>query len=118
MSKKYRNYSHQYNRVNENDKEDSSSNNFVTGVTIELNSEIEPECETNTASTEVIGTVIKCKALNIREEADIRSDIVCVIPVGSNVMIDTTNYSGEWFKVCTEAGLEGYCLSEFVSIDM
>lgn len=117
MSKKYRNYSQQYNRVNEIDKGDSSSSIFVTGVTNESNPEIEPEYGTNTASTEVIGTVIKCKALNIREEADIRSDIVCVIPVGSKVMIDTTNYSGEWFKVCTEAGLEGYCLSEFVSID-
>lgn len=66
---------------------------------------------------QIIGTVVDCKALNVRENADADSEIVCVIPVGSKLLIDDMQSTNEWLSVCTEAGLEGYCMRIYVSID-
>lgn len=80
--------------------------------TIEVESiEEEPVKET---PKETEGIVINCKKLNVRVEPSIDSDVVCTIPLGSTVMIDTDKSTDEWLSICTEAGIEGFCVAEYI----
>lgn len=118
MSNKYHNYSKQYNKPNESAPVDTVNETFVTGVIPEPTVNVDPEPTDITPSDDPIyGTVVRCKALNVREEASVDSEKVCVLPAGSRVVVDNIDSAGEWFSICTEAGLEGYCLSEYISIE-
>lgn len=56
--------------------------------------------------------------LNIRETPVVAADnVVTVVNEGTVVMIDYPVADGDWFKVYTEAGIEGYCMKEFVKIN-
>lgn len=115
MSHKYNNYSKQFDK-----RFTSTENPPVLGVDLAQNSSSEaevPSIDTTPEPEVIYGTVTKCKALNIREEADVNSDKVCVVPAGTKVVIDNLDSAGEWYSITTEAGLSGYCLSEFISID-
>lgn len=117
MSKKHFNYSQQYNKHNDSGNVDTVNNAFVTGVTVDpVINDPEPTPPTDSTPEPVYGVVVGCKALNVREETDVNSVKICVLPAGTKVEI-MASASAEWFHVCTEAGLEGYCLSEFISIE-
>lgn len=62
----------------------------------------------------VNGVVVNCSKLNIREEPNVESDVVCVLDVKSEIVIDVTKSDNEWFKVHTATGVEGYCMRKFV----
>ena len=62
------------------------------------------------------GTVINCGSLNVREKAEAGSDVLGVINAGSFVSIDKEASTAEWFKVTTEAGLEGYCVRKYIAL--
>lgn len=70
--------------------------------------------ETKPLPTTVKGIVYGCSKLNVRAEANLFADIVCVLDVKSEVMIDVNKSDNEWFYVCTASGIEGYCLRKFV----
>lgn len=63
-----------------------------------------------------LGKVIDCVKLNVREEPSTKSDVVFEIPVGSTVIIDETCSTDEFYKICTEYGVEGYCMKKFIEI--
>lgn len=121
MSKHHINYSQQYNKPNESANVDTVNDNFIANTNVNvapINVDPEPTIPTPPAEPEIVyGKVCKCKALNVREEADMNSEKVCVLPVGSKVVVNNIDTAGEWFSICTEAGLEGYCLSEYISIE-
>lgn len=71
-----------------------------------------PEVET----PKNLGKVIDCVKLNVREEPSAKSSIVFEIPVGSTVFIDETCSTDEFYKICTEHGVEGYCMKKFIEI--
>lgn len=55
--------------------------------------------------------------LNIRSNPAIELDnVVTVVNEGTVVMIDYPVVDGDWFKVYTEAGVEGYCMKKFVKV--
>lgn len=62
------------------------------------------------------GIVINAELLNVRKEPKIGSDVLCHIKRDSQLMIDITKSTDEWFAVCTEAGVDGYCMKKFVEI--
>ena len=64
----------------------------------------------------LIGKVSGCKQLNIRREANIDSDKVTVVPDGAVLVIEPDESTDEWFKVYTEAGVEGFCMKKFVTV--
>jgi hypothetical protein len=70
--------------------------------------------ETKPLPATVKGVVYGCSKLNVRAEASLFADIVCVMDVKSEVMIDVNKSDNEWFYVCTASGIEGYCLRKFV----
>lgn len=64
---------------------------------------------------ETIGVVANCNKLNIREKPDIKSEVVCEVRIGSELKIDMDESTDGWFKVCTAAGSEGFCMREYVN---
>ena len=77
----------------------------------------DPEPSIEETPEQIIGTVYKCAKLNIRSSAGTDGDIVCTVPAGTKLMIDCDRSTADWIKVYTEAGLEGYCMGEFISIE-
>lgn len=62
-----------------------------------------------------IGVVTDCVKLNVREEADPTADILCEILLGSEVVIDETESTDDFYKVCTETGVEGFCMKRYIN---
>lgn len=54
--------------------------------------------------------------LNIRSMPEVGDNVVTVVNEGTVVMIDCPVADGEWFKIYTEAGVEGYCMKKFVKV--
>lgn len=71
----------------------------------------EPKCEF------VVGTVTGCSRLNVREAPETTADVICTIPVWSEVQICTTHDHDFWYHVYTAAGQEGYCMKQFIEIE-
>lgn len=63
-----------------------------------------------------LGKVVDCVKLNVREEPSTKASVVFEIPVGSTVFIDETCSTDEFYKICTEHGVEGYCMKKFIEI--
>ena len=71
-----------------------------------------PEVET----PKNLGKVVDCVRLNVREEPSTKASVVFEINVGSTVFIDETCSTDEFYKICTEHGVEGYCMKKFIEI--
>lgn len=63
-----------------------------------------------------IGKVKGCKKLNVRKLPNQDAKILCEIVEGSEVMIDEKASTAAYFKVCTEAGIDGYCMKKFIKV--
>lgn len=61
--------------------------------------------------------VVSCLSLNVRKGPDIREAILGLIHRNDKVLIDETASTDGWYSVCTEAGLEGFCMKEYISVD-
>lgn len=64
----------------------------------------------------VVGYVSGCIKLNVREEPNIGANVVCIIPEKTTLLIEVKESTDEWYKVYTEAGMEGYCMKQFVTL--
>lgn len=62
------------------------------------------------------GVVSGCTQMYVRSEASIGSEPLGVIKSGTKVQIDETNSTIDFYSVCTETGLEGFCMKKFISI--
>lgn len=80
-----------------------------------INPDVTPEPEATVEP--VIGIVSGAKRLNVRSEPSTDGEVVCILPEGSKVMIDTDLSTEGWYNVYTEAGLDGYCMSDYVKIE-
>lgn len=70
--------------------------------------------ETKSISKTVEGMVVGCAKLNVREEANLFSDVVCTLNVTSEIEIDLEKSTKDWFYICTASGIEGYCMRKYV----
>lgn len=66
----------------------------------------------------VQGVVSNCAKLNVRREAQKRTDnVLCVISAGDVLAIDEKRSTNAWFYVTTVDGVSGYCMKEFVTVE-
>ena len=79
---------------------------------------VDETVETATQPKTVKGTVIDCNKLNVRVEPKTNARIISVINVGSEVEIDKEKSPDGWFHVCTAAGIEGYCMRQYVNASL
>ncbi len=68
------------------------------------------------AKKTVFGVITDCLKLNIRKEPKIDADVLTIIPALSRVQVDTEASTDEFYKVCTETGIEGFCMKKYVAI--
>lgn len=66
--------------------------------------------------TTLFGVVTDCLRLNIRKEPKGDADVIAVITALSKVQVDTENSTEEFYKVCTETGIEGFCMKKYVAL--
>ena len=62
------------------------------------------------------GKVSNCKKLNIRKLPSRDAEIVSELIEGSEVMIDEKESTALFYKICTEHGIEGYCMKNFIKV--
>ena len=106
MSKKYVNYSKM-----------ASEEPSVVEPEAALNEEEAKTLQEDEITTvTAIGVVVGCEKLNVRETPDSSGKIACVIEKGSQVCIDETESTDEWYKVCAKNGIEGFCMKKFIEV--
>lgn len=65
---------------------------------------------------EVKGYITNCLKLNVRAEASKAAEVLCVLEDDAEVIIDLENSTVDFYKVCTSAGVEGYCMKKFIAV--
>ena len=116
------NYS-QYSTNKNNDTNDETITNYVNtslddAAPVPTINFVEETVETVTLPKTVTGTVINCAKLNVRTDPSITSESICVLDVNSELEIDVTKSTDEWFSICTATGIEGYCMRKYVEASL
>lgn len=81
--------------------------------------EVEPEPDPEPSvepENQKFGKVSNCKKLNIRKLPSRDAEIVSELIEGSEVMIDEKESTALFYKICTEHGIEGYCMKDFIKV--
>lgn len=65
---------------------------------------------------EVIGVVVDCVKLNVRAKPNGDADVIGTVNASVDVIVDEKNSTKDFYKVCTAAGLEGYCMKKYIKI--
>lgn len=76
--------------------------------------EIQNGVEEKVEQVSMVGMVTDCTKLNVRQEPSKDAEIVCEIPVDSEVTIYEDQSTEDFYKVCTAAGAEGFCMRKFI----
>ena len=63
-----------------------------------------------------IGVVANCKRLNVREHPGLDADVLGVIAAGDELMVYEKQSVGDFYKVVTESGYNGYCVKKYIEI--
>lgn len=63
-----------------------------------------------------IGKVFNCEKLNVRMLPNKEAKVVSKIAEGVEVMINEKASTATFYKVCTEHGIEGYCMKQFIKV--
>ena len=64
-----------------------------------------------------IGIVCNCNTLNVRKEPSKYADILCTIQASEKVEIDESKSTHDFYKIFNSAGVEGYCMKNYISVD-
>lgn len=81
---------------------------------IEIEREPDPEPIEVEATLVVDAEIANCAKVNVRTTPEMCENVLLVLNQGSPIKIDKTYESEEWFKVVTEASVEGYVRKQFV----
>lgn len=98
-------------------KSNHDSQNPITAVEQEVveTTTPEPVVQDNLTAT-ITGRVVNCARVNVREEASMTANVLTTLASGTAVEVDKKKSTKEFFKVWTEAGLEGWIKREFVEL--
>lgn len=72
--------------------------------------------EENVSETPMIGIVTNCLRLNVRKTPSPTAEVLCTVDAKHDLVIDMDESTDDYYKICTEAGIEGYCVKYFVTI--
>lgn len=86
----------------------------VEGITKE---ESEPIVE-DTPDHVLVHGVVNCDRLNIRCNPNIHSNVRCTVKAGTELMINKESSTDRWYSVCTSAGVEGFCMKDYIKVDI
>lgn len=86
----------------------------VAEETVEPTVEVE---EPVTAIKTIYGVVNGCNLLRVRKTPSTDAEVLCEIDVNSKVEVNEEKSTVDFYKVCTEAGIEGFCMKKFIKIE-
>lgn len=81
--------------------------------------ETKVEVETPVEPKTVTGVVTNCSKLNIRTKptkVTKKPNVVCEVPSGTQLIVDLDKSTGDWYKVRTADGVEGFCMKMYVTL--
>ena len=130
-----KNYNKMYNNSQTEVVEEVAEQEVETTATsevIETVAEVEPEVEIQMAIEEVAepevlapveeteepatAVVVGCAKLNVREEPAPNGAVVAVIDASNEVVVYDSESFGNYYKVCTASGIEGYCVKDYLKL--
>lgn len=114
MSRK--NYTKYSNKVEENTNLETQENIDVEPSMQDTDEKDFVEEIKNIEDIIATGVVTSCVKLNIRKEPNKNSDVISVLDQGTEVSIDMSNSTEDFYKIITFDGLEGYCMKSFMAI--
>ena len=111
----YNNYSKPANNKVEKTEPEVRTENLEDEIPV---SETDTEVQETKGEVEVAisGKVVDCDLLNVREQASVDANVVCLISKYDEVMINKNESTEDFYKVCTATGIEGYCMKRFIAI--
>lgn len=62
------------------------------------------------------GVVVNCDALNVRNNANVKSIALCTIKKGDKVKIDVDDSTKDFYKVILKSGIEGFCMKKYITV--
>lgn len=63
-----------------------------------------------------VAVVTGCENLNVRKGPGLNYAIVCMIPAGTVLVVLNDSPEGDFYHICTENGVKGYCMKKYVTI--
>lgn len=87
--------------------------------TVEEEIAVEELTEETTESVEpstVLGVVTECVKLRVRSTPEVAENVLTEITLASEVLVDLKESTDEFYKITTEAGIEGYCMRQYINI--
>ena len=111
---KHHNYNNNYSKPANNKVEKTEPEVRTENLIFETDTEIQEAKEK--VEVVVSGNVIDCDFLNIREQASVDANVVCLISKYDKVMINKNESTEDFYKICTATGIEGYCMKRFIAI--
>lgn len=60
--------------------------------------------------------VTDCLKLNVRKDPSTSSEVICEVNASTHLMVYEAESTEEFYRICTSAGIEGYCMKKFVTI--
>lgn len=82
-------------------------------------SDVKTEAESGAENVRVVpilGVVTNCIKLNVRKAPFKDADVACVIPLATEVRVTIEESTEEFYRVSTEAGVEGFCMKKYINI--
>lgn len=85
---------------------------------VEVQMAIEEVAEPEVLTTEepLTAVVVGCAKLNVREEPTPKATPVAVIDASNEVVVYDSESFGNYYKVCTASGIEGYCVKDYLEL--
>lgn len=62
------------------------------------------------------GIVTDCVKLNVRKDPDPEAEVLCEINCQTDLMIDESESTDTFYKIYTSAGIEGFCVKDFITL--
>lgn len=78
--------------------------------------EVEESVEEVVETPSKVGVVTGCEKLRVRKGPNVTADVICEIAKSTAVIIDDESSSNDFYKVCTESGVEGFCMKKFITV--
>ena len=104
-----------YNAMSKQNNEDLE-NQVQEPDTVNVPATPDPEPEVEESTVE-FGFVSDCAKLNVRKEPDVKAEVICVIDNNTEVYVDMSESTEDFYKVCGESGFEGYCMKKYITIE-
>ena len=82
----------------------------------EVVEKVEAPVERVKAEVVVEATVVGCTLLNVRAEAKADAEVVCIVKEGDVVHVTKKESTRDFYKVCTAAGIEGFCVKQYIKL--